>query len=185
MTVYAAFQASRAAVVYNPADYKGGTGPVFDAAHTVLRMLYYGKYGKTKLELWPNKSVANENAPLQNQMLRNNSSSGNLATTESESDDDISDLINVRLEENLTYSWVKATVSFNFPLVVPFVNRIFGEKDSRVVISKLSNSTSSSRLQVVEKFKEASIRSGYYLTLTETSIMPKLISTEGFPTIPQ
>ena len=103
MTLYAAYCAARAALVYNPADYADDGGIAKRAACEVLGWISFSHKGSAPIKI-----------PVQ---------TGDYVLPAS---DDISDQVLVRIEEKIDeLPVVTATVDFKYPLIVPLGGLFF------------------------------------------------------------
>lgn len=103
MTLYAAYCAARAALVYNPVDYAGDGGVAKRAACEVLGWISFSHKGSEPIKI-----------PVQ---------TGDYILPAS---DDISNQVSVKIEEKSEdLPVVTATVDFKYPLIVPFGGLLF------------------------------------------------------------
>lgn len=159
LTQYAAFCAARAAIVYNPADYrspnapKGGgfytsSGPVFNAASKALSAFKAFSHGTSQAV----SIDANQSADLQ---------------------------------EAANIPAVKVAVSYKYPLLIPYAAEVIGylhaggdAKESWDITGFTPGKDFS------QKLKSVSTKGTPMFSITESCTMPRPWSTDTFPKSP-
>ena len=184
LTQYAAFNAARAAIVYNPKDYRvpnssggGGffesSGPVHEAAVTSLAFFgFSGGKEANKVEV-PGWGKIPGSANIRNQVSIGSDS--------------------MDLMEAQQIPAVKVTVIFRFPMLIPYAAEVIGyfhaggnanDAWDLTGFSPAIEKNDNNDVTFSERMK--SIKSGNTLcfTLSETCILPRPWNTTTFPQMP-
>lgn len=171
MTYYAAYSGARTAIVYNPKDYRTGNGngdfaphagPVHRAACTVLAWIGMTSGGERYITIpgWGNIP-----------------GSGYIKDQVSVSGED--------LQESVNLPAVKVTVSFKFPLLIPYAGDVIGyfahggSSEHWDLVGFIPDDMAERRPDSGIGFLEACQYN--YIELVETCIMPRPWSTSTFP----
>ena len=155
MTVYAAYCAARAALVYNPKDYSANdSGVAHKAACTVLSWISFSDKGSNPIKI--STSTGTYDVPCS---------------------DDIGNQVRVSIEEESGgLPAVKATVDFKYPLIIPFGGIVFAYNPK---ISGWDSGPAEGGLIASGDAVEEDSRQ--YLYIRESYTLAKPYKTETFP----
>ena len=166
MTHYAAYSAARAAIVYNPADYRNGNdffadkGPVHQAACIALAKMG-GHFGDPAIEI-PGWGKVTGSEKIFEQVRISGRDLSNLTQAEKDAG-------------QVAIPAVEVTVAFDFPLLVPYVD---------FVIGMFANGGKDLKWHVTGYEIPDPQRVRRVITLKESCIMAQPWKTEGvFPTV--
>lgn len=180
MTYYASYCGARAALVYNPADYKvEGGGVVGEAVCTVLAWVSQSVEGSTPLKI-PVNGGEDYTIPRS---------------------DHVRNQVKVRIREELStdmenprsdedFPIVSVSVDFKCPLLIPVGGRIFSglTRDKNGASGGGGGDTVSDFADIVRRGAEKEEGRGWlynYITISETCSLGKPYNTVTFPRIPQ
>lgn len=171
MTGYAAYSATRAAIVYNPADYRmpgadffADKGPLHQAACIALAKLGYDSENVPAVDI-PGWGPVGGSGNIYHQVRI---SGRDLAES--------ADLADLPEDKQIQIPAIEVTVSFDFPLLVPYVGRIIG------MFAAGGNELKWSLAGYVESEPGKYIADEHNtITLTQSCIMARPWSTNTFP----
>ena len=157
MTLYAAYCAARAALVYNPKEYSGSdSGVAHKAACTVLGWISFSDKGSKPVKIPTSSGVYD--VPCS---------------------DDIENQVRVSVAEfEGEFPSVKATVDFKYPLVIPFGSIVFAFNPK---VSAWDTGPKEGGL--IESGDAVEEGSRHYLFIRESYTLAKPYKTETFPRI--
>ncbi len=167
MTLYAAYCAARAALVYNPEDYAGNGGVAKRAACMVLGWISFSHKGNTPVRI-PSKNGGYYELPASDGIADQVS----VTIEESAAQRDEADAADGKAEaKSAALPVVTATVDFKYPLIVPF--------GALFLVDVVYPQGGPPALDVKEEDG-----GWHYVHVRESYTLPKPYRTETFPVVP-